>query len=177
MKKGIVKLFRDLNRLIVGALLGLMLATLGMGVASADNPDGSQARVFYLPNVVNVMQRNRIAAKRLFQKSREWWPWMHLVDTIDRANSIRIFRKWANDSEICRSHRCGTIGNFCGAVDGFDEGQAAAALEAVAGRGTMLLDGLEKIFKDGLVAAEIADGGGGGAQIFVKGSGFDGGGF
>jgi len=59
------------------------------------------------------------------------------------------------------------IGIFCGAVDSFDEGKAAAAFGAVAKWGAILLDGLEKIFEDGLVSAEIADGGGGGALIFV----------
>ena len=68
------------------------------------------------------------------------------------------------------------IGSFCGAVDGLDEGNAAAAFEAIAGRRAILLDGLEEIFEDGLVAAKIADGGGGGAEVFVEGSGFDGGG-
>src|SRR6266403_3435200 len=67
------------------------------------------------------------------------------------------------------------IGSFCGAVDGLDEGNAAAAFEAIAGRRAILLDGLEEIFEDGLVAAKIADGGGGGAEVFVEGSGFDGG--
>src|SRR5580704_12137077 len=40
-----------------------------------------------------------------------------------------------------------------------------------------LLDGLEKIFEDGLVAAEIADDGGRGALVFVEGGGFGGGGW
>lgn len=61
VKEVIVKLFRGPNRFLVGTMLGLMLGMLGMGVASADNPDGGQARVFYLPNVVNVAQRNRVA--------------------------------------------------------------------------------------------------------------------
>src|SRR5882724_2148757 len=60
------------------------------------------------------------------------------------------------------------IGGSCGAVDGFDQREAAAALEAVTGGGAMLLDGLKKIFEDGLVAAEIGDGGGGGALVFVE---------
>ena len=77
----------------------------------------------------------------------------------------------------CGSDGCDTIGSFCGAVDGFDEGDAAAALEAVACRGAVLLDGLEKIFEDGLVAAEIADDGGRGALVFVEGGGFGGGGW
>jgi len=67
--------------------------------------------------------------------------------------------------------------SFCGAVDGFDEGDAAAAFEAVAGGGAVVLDGSEKIFEDGLVAAEIADDGGGGALVFVGGCGFGGGGW
>src|SRR5260370_24623871 len=75
------------------------------------------------------------------------------------------------------SDGCDAIGSFCGAVDGFDEGDAAAALEAVAGGGAVVLDGLEKIFEDGLVAAEIADDGGRGALVFVKGGGYGGGGW
>src|ERR1700732_4863348 len=77
----------------------------------------------------------------------------------------------------CGADGCDTIGGFCGAVDGFDEGDAAAALEAVACRGAILLDGLEKIFEDGLVAAEITDDGGRGALVFVEGGGFGGGGW
>lgn len=76
-----------------------------------------------------------------------------------------------------RSDGCDTIGSFCGAVDGFDEGDAAAAFEAVAGGGTVVLDGLEKIFEDGLVTTEIADDGGRGALVFVEGGGFGGGGW
>jgi hypothetical protein len=72
------------------------------------------------------------------------------------------------------SDGCDTIGSFCGAVDGFDEGEAAAAFEAVADGGAVLLDGLEEIFEDRLVAAEIADGGGRGALVFVEGGGFSG---
>ena len=64
------------------------------------------------------------------------------------------------------------IGGSCGAVDGFDQGEAAAAFEAVTDGGAILLDGLEKIFEDGLVAAEIGDGGGGGALVFVGRCGF-----
>src|SRR5712664_2741381 len=75
------------------------------------------------------------------------------------------------------SDGCDAIRSFCGAVDGFDQGEAAAAFEAVAGGGAVVLDGLEKIFEDGLVAAEIADDGGGGALVFVEGGGFGGGGW
>src|SRR6266699_3480139 len=39
----------------------------------------------------------------------------------------------------------------------------------------MLVAGLEKVFEDGLMAAEISDGGGGGALVFVDGGGFSGG--
>ena len=35
--------------------------------------------------------------------------------------------------------------SFCGAVDGFDEGEASPALDAVAGGGAILLDGLRKL--------------------------------
>src|SRR5258708_33009346 len=69
------------------------------------------------------------------------------------------------------------IGSLSGAVDGFDEGETAAALEAVAGGGAIVLDGLEKILEDGLMAAEIADGGGGGALVLVERGGFVAGGW
>lgn len=48
-----------------------------------------------------------------------------------------------------------------GAVDGFDQGDAAAGFAAVAEGGTVVLDGLEKVFEEGLVAAKICYGGGG----------------
>ena len=57
------------------------------------------------------------------------------------------------------------IRSFCGVVNGLDQGEAAAPFEAVAGGGAVLSDGCKKIFEDGLVAAEIADGGGGGALV------------
>src|SRR5258708_18200903 len=75
------------------------------------------------------------------------------------------------------SDGCDAIGSFCGAVDGFDEGDAAAALEAVAGGGAVVLDGLEKNFEDRFVAAGIADDGGRGALVFVKGGGYGGAGW
>src|SRR5947199_9735242 len=64
------------------------------------------------------------------------------------------------------------VGRFCGAVDSLNESDAAAAFEAVAGVNAILLDGLQKIFKDGLVAAEDSDGCRRGALVFVEGSGF-----
>src|SRR5260370_16475547 len=60
-----------------------------------------------------------------------------------------------------------------GEVEGFDEGEADATFVDVRGGGVVVLDGLEKIFEDCLVAAEVADGGGGGALVFVEGGGFD----
>src|ERR1700716_2244089 len=71
------------------------------------------------------------------------------------------------------SHCDSLVASFCGAVDGFDEGEAAPALDAVAGGGAILLDGLEKILEDRLVTAKIADGCSRRAQIFVERSGFD----
>src|SRR5271170_1622609 len=70
---------------------------------------------------------------------------------------------------LCVSDGSDAVGSFCGAADGFDESEAAAAFDAVAGGCTLLLDGCEKIFEDCLVAAKIADGGGGGALVFVFG--------
>src|SRR5882724_8735337 len=55
------------------------------------------------------------------------------------------------------SHRGDTVRSFCGAVDGFDKGDTAATFEA------------------GLVAAEIGNGGSGGALVFVEGDGAGGG--
>jgi len=70
---------------------------------------------------------------------------------VNAVQHLLALRRWRYDRELC------------GAVDGFDEGDAAAAFEAVTGGGAVLLDGLEKIFEDGLVAAKIADDGGGSA--------------
>ncbi|PYU78336.1 MAG: hypothetical protein DMG51_18905, partial [Acidobacteria bacterium] len=82
-----------------------------------------------------------------------------------------MLRIWTNDSEILGSHCSSPVGSFGGTVDGFDEGDAAAAFRAVAGGGAMVLDGLQKIFEDRLVAAKIADDGGGGALVLVEGGG------
>ena len=38
------------------------------------------------------------------------------------------------------------VGSFCGAIDSFDKGDAAAAFETVAGRGAILLDGGKEVF-------------------------------
>src|SRR5712672_1829907 len=83
------------------------------------------------------------------------------------------FRKQADDRKTCASHGGDAVGSSCGAVDGFDNGEAAAALDAVAGGGAILLDGFEKIFEDGLVATVIGNGGGGRALVFVKPGGFE----
>src|SRR5437660_10804585 len=60
------------------------------------------------------------------------------------------------------------VGSFCGAVDSLNESDAAAAFEAVAGGNAILLGGLQKIFKDGLVAAEVSDGCSRGASVLVE---------
>ena len=89
-----------------------------------------------------------------------------------------IFTKKEEEPEtlsVVNSYFGGNLRTMRGAVDGFDEGDATAALEPVARRGAILTDGLEKIFEDGLVATEIADDGGGGALIFVEWGGFSGG--
>src|SRR2546429_8577803 len=62
------------------------------------------------------------------------------------------------------------VGSFCGAVDSLNESDAAAAFEAVAGGNAVLLGGLQKIFKDGLVGAGVSDGCRRGAFGFVEGS-------
>jgi hypothetical protein len=87
-----------------------------------------------------------------------------------------IHVKWElpKDFDIFWSDGGDAVGGFCGAVDGFDEGDAAAALEAIAGGGAILPDGLEKIFEDSLVAAEVGDGGGRAAFVFVERGGLGG---
>jgi len=60
---------------------------------------------------------------------------------------------------------CASRVGFGGAVDGFDEGKAAAGFGAVADGGVAVLDGVEEVFEDKLVAADVADGGGGGALV------------
>src|ERR1700738_5543200 len=52
-----------------------------------------------------------------------------------------------------------------GIVDGFYEGQAAAAFAAVADWLRVVCDGLEEVFEDGLVAADVGYGRGGGALV------------
>jgi len=47
----------------------------------------------------------------------------------------------------CRLDGGDAVGSFGGAVDSFDEGEAAAAFGAVAGGGAVVLDGLEKILR------------------------------
>src|SRR5580704_86855 len=61
------------------------------------------------------------------------------------------------------------VGSFCSAVDSFDQCNAASALDAVAGGSAVLLNGCKKVFEDGLVPAEISDGGGRRALVFVFG--------
>src|SRR5258706_16442856 len=79
-----------------------------------------------------------------------------------------IHVKWElpRDLDIFWSDGGDAVGGFCGAVNGFDEGDAAAAFEAIASRRAVLPDGLEEIFEDGLRAAEIGDRGGRGAFVF-----------
>src|ERR1700704_3336103 len=56
-----------------------------------------------------------------------------------------------------------------GSVDGFDQGEAAAAFAAVADWFGVAGDGLEEVFEDGFVAADVGYGCGGGALIGVAG--------
>src|ERR1700757_1203710 len=71
------------------------------------------------------------------------------------------------DFHFC-SNSGDAIGGSCRTVDGFDEGDAAAAFEAVAGRRAILADGLEEIFENSLMAAEVSHSGGRGAFVFVE---------
>jgi len=54
-----------------------------------------------------------------------------------------------------------------GIVDGFDQGEAAAAFSTVADWLRIVGDGVEEIFEDGLVATDVGYGGGGCALICV----------
>src|SRR3954469_4475014 len=56
-----------------------------------------------------------------------------------------------------------------GLVDGFDQGDAAAALGAITDGGAIFADGGKEILEDGLVAANVGDGGGRGAEVGVGG--------
>src|SRR5258708_39610304 len=64
------------------------------------------------------------------------------------------------------SDRGDTVGSFCGAVDGFDEGDAATALEAVAGGGAVVLGGLGESFEGGLGGGKMTYEGGVGSLVF-----------
>src|ERR1700736_1774850 len=54
-----------------------------------------------------------------------------------------------------------------GIVDGFDQGEAAAAFATVADWLRIVGDGVEEIFEDGFVATDVGYGGGGCALICV----------
>src|SRR5712675_3282890 len=60
-------------------------------------------------------------------------------------------------------------GSACGSVDGFDQGEAAAAFAAVADWFGVVGYGLEEVFEDGFVAADVGYRCGGGALIGVAG--------
>src|SRR6267378_2489905 len=60
-------------------------------------------------------------------------------------------------------------GSACGSVDGFDQGEAAAAFAAVAYWLRVVGDGAEEVFEDGFVAADVGYCCGGGALIGVAG--------
>ena len=76
--------------------------------------------------------------------------------------------------EIYGSHSGDTVGGSCRAIDGFDEGDAAPPFKAIASGGAVLLDGLEEIFENGLMAAKVGDGSGRCAIVFVERGGFGG---
>src|SRR6267154_3020828 len=56
-----------------------------------------------------------------------------------------------------------------GSVDGFDQGEAAAAFAAVAYWLRVVGDGLQEVFEDGFMAADVGYRCGGGALIGVAG--------
>src|SRR5712664_3941974 len=73
---------------------------------------------------------------------------------------------WKRESRI--SHRWAMGGGSDvrragGIVDGFYEGQAAAAFAAVADGLRIVCDGVEEVFEDGFMAADVGYRGGGGA--------------
>src|SRR6266849_1217 len=57
-----------------------------------------------------------------------------------------------------------------GSVNGFHEGETAAAFAAVADGLRIVGDCMEEVFEDGLMAAEVGYGGGGGALVGVAGA-------
>src|SRR5580704_16257113 len=59
-----------------------------------------------------------------------------------------------------RSERDGGAGAAGGAVDGFDQGHAFAAFGAVADGFAVGADGVQEVFENFLVAANVGDGGG-----------------
>src|SRR6266404_6623493 len=60
-------------------------------------------------------------------------------------------------------------GGAGGSVDGFDQGEAAAAFAAVADWFGVVRDGLEEVFEDGFMATDVGYRCGGGALIGVAG--------
>src|SRR6266404_2608176 len=76
-----------------------------------------------------------------------------------RVNHFPIVGRW--ESSESRGAR--------GSVDGFDQGEAAAAFAAVADWFGVFGDGLEEVFEDGFVAADVGYCCGGGALIGVAG--------
>src|SRR5712675_676046 len=60
-------------------------------------------------------------------------------------------------------------GGASGSVDRFDQGEAAAAFAAVADWFGVVSDGLEEVFEDGFVAADVGYRCGGGALVGVAG--------
>src|SRR5712675_1598885 len=77
-----------------------------------------------------------------------------------RVNHFPIGGRWGSLSE---SRGAG------GSVDGFDQGEAAAAFAAVADWFGVVGDGLEEVFEDGFVAADVGYRCGGGTLIGVAG--------
>ncbi len=57
-----------------------------------------------------------------------------------------------------------------GSVNGFHEGETAAAFAAVADGLRVVGDCMEEVFEDGLMAADVGYGGGGGALVGVAGA-------
>src|SRR5260370_3383754 len=57
-----------------------------------------------------------------------------------------------------------------GSVNGFHEGEAAAAFAAVADGLRVVGDCMEEVFEDGSMAADVGYGGGGGALVGVAGA-------
>jgi len=98
---------------------------------------------------------------------------------IEKKEETSFLVREVAGTETCREFSLrrfdDTIGGFCGAVDWIRSGQRLRGLRGRRRGGQVGLDGLAgKSSRTALVAAEIADDGGGGTLVFVEGGGLEG---